>query len=502
MSLLGIDIGITGCKAIIFREDGEVLGAAYREYSLLQPEPGWMELDSTQVLAAVRSAIKESVKKAGSRDPVRALSVSSQGEAVTPVSASGELLANAIVAFDSRTISQADWWEQQLGRRKIFEITGQPLHPMYSLNKIMWWRENMPWVFDRAWKFLCFEDLAIYELCGEPATDCSIAARTLAFNIRQREWSDTMLGKAGLDESLFARVHPSGTAVGEVLPEVADDLCLPREMKVVTGGHDQVCGALGAGIVREGLAMDATGTVECVTPAFDRPILTDEMLEGNYCCYEHVVPGLYATLAFNFTGGSLLRWYRDNFGRQEIEQAEIAGLDVYDIIIGKATKGPIDLYVLPHFTVTGTPWFDPKSRGAILGLSLSTTSADVIKAMLDGVTFEMRVNIERLREAGVEIRELRAIGGGAKSWIWLQLKANIFDMPVSSLNVSEAACLGAAILAGTGAEVYSNAREAAEQLVKVVQTFEPEPEEARRYAEKFGAYKTIYPMVRDFMHQL
>jgi xylulokinase len=502
MSLLGIDVGITGCKSIVFSEDGDILAMAYREYPLHRPEPAWMELDPNQVMDAVRSTISESVRKAGPRDPVRALSVSSHAEAVTPVAKSGEFLANAIAPFDNRTIPQAEWWEREVGRKRIFEITGQPLHPMYSINKIMWWRENDPVVYDSAWKFLCFEDLVIWKLCGEPATDHSIAARTMVFDLRERVWSCDLLNRANVDAGLLATHHPSGTVVGEVKADLADELGLPKGVKVATGGHDQVCGALGAGIVREGLAMDATGTVECITPAFPRPILTDAMLDGNYCCYEHVIPGLYATLAFNFTGGSILRWYRDNFGRQEIEEAEISGLDVYDIVIGKAAKGPIDLFVLPHFTVTGTPWFDPLSRGAILGLSLSTTNAHLIKAMLDGVTFEMRLNLEWLEDAGIGINELRAIGGGAKSWIWLQLKANIFDMPVSSLNVSEAACLGAAILAGAGAGVYPSAQEAANRIVKVVHTFEPERAEADRYAEQFGKYKRIYPMVRDFMHDL
>jgi len=371
MSLLGIDVGITGCKAIIFNEAGEILASSYREYPLVQPEPGWMELEPARVMDAVRSTVRESVGKAGRGDPVRAVSVSSHAEAITPVSKAGDFLANIIAPFDNRTMAQSDWWERELGRKRIFEITGQPLHPMYSINKIMWWRENCPAVFDSAWKWLCVEDLVIFKLCGEAATDHSIASRTMAFDLRKGEWSSEMLSMAGLSEEILSKPSPSGTVVGEVLPEVAGELGLPPGMKVVTGGHDQVCGALGAGIVRDGMAMDATGTVECIAPTFNRPVLTDAMLEGNYCCYEHVVPGLYATLAFNFTGGSLLRWYRDNLGKQEIDEADIAGLDVYEIIIGKATKEPIDLYVLPHFTVTGTPAFDPLARGAVLGLSLA-----------------------------------------------------------------------------------------------------------------------------------
>src|SRR5207253_2402017 len=274
MSLLGIDIGTTGCKAIVFRVDGQVLGHAYREYPLIHPREGWAELDPEGVWASVSEAVGQAVDRAGPGDPVKALATSVQGEAVTPVARDGTILANSPVTFDGRTVPYVEEWEKKVGREEIFRITGMP----------------------------------------------------------------------------------PGAPVGVVPPDVAEELGLPPGVAGATGGHDQPCGALGAGINRPGLAMDATGTVECITPIFDRPVLSPQMQEGNYCCYHHVVPGLYATLAFNFTGGSLLRWYRDNLGAKEVEEAQVSGLDVYDIMIGKAAGGPSRLLVLPHFTMTGTPW--------------------------------------------------------------------------------------------------------------------------------------------------
>jgi xylulokinase len=305
-----------------------------------------------------------------------------------------------------------------------------------------------------------------------------------------------------VDREKLPETKPSGTAVGIVPDSIAEDLGLPAGVIAAAGGHDQPCGALGAGISRPGLAMDATGTVECVTPIFDRPVLSPAMQQSNYCCYHHVVPGLYASIAFNFTGGSLLRWYRDTLGAKEIEEAQVSGLDVYDIMIAKAASGPSRLLVLPHFTMTGTPWFDPASKGAIVGLTLGTGTDQILKAMLDGITYEMRLNLDRLAEAGVEVREIRAIGGGAKSSTWMQLKANIFNRPVSALNVSEAACLGAAILGGVAAGVYRTANEAAEAIVKVVKTYEPQPEEAARYAEQYARYLRLYSALRELLHEL
>ena len=502
MSLLGIDVGTTGCKAIVFRLDGEILGQGYREYPHSFPRPGWVEMDSNEVWSATKNAISEAVSRAGARDPVKALAVSSQGEGVTPIGPDGEALAATIVSFDNRTTAQSEWWDQRMGKRKLFAITGQPLHPMYSINKIMWWRDNEPEVFARARKFLCYEDFTVFRLGAEPVIDYSLAARTMAFNVRAESWSQEVLSAAGVEPERLAVIAPSGAVIGEVRDELAAELGLPRGVAIVTGGHDQPCGALGSGIIEPRVAMDATGTVECITPACSELTLSDAMLESNYPCYHHVAPGMYVTIAFNFTGGSLLRWYRDTLGKQEREDAEAAGMDAYEMMIGLATSEPSPVMVLPHFTVTGTPWLDPYSKGVILGLTLATTKGDIIKALLEGVTFEMRLNLEHLARAGVAVERLRAIGGGAKSPTWLQLKADIFNRPVSSLSVSEAACLGAALLAGAGVGEYSSPAEAADRTIRVVRTYEPDPQTAARYDERYDVYRRLYPTLRELVHAL
>jgi xylulokinase len=502
MSLLGLDVGTTGCKAIVFDTSSKVLGQGYREYPLIHRQPGWVELDSDLVWRSTKEAIAESVAAAPRRDPVKALAISCLGEAVTPIAADGQALALSTVGFDNRAHEQSRWWEETMGKEALFQITGQPLNLIYTINKIMWWRDNQPRVFEGAWKFLCYGDLTAYRLGAEPVIDFSMAGRTMAFDVRAGRWSREILEKAGLGEDRLPRAEPSGTIIGEVSDPVADELGLPRGVKIVTGAHDQPAGALGAGITRPRIAMDATGTVECITPAFAQPVLTEPMLRYNYPCYPHAVRGMFVTLSFNFTGGSLLRWYRDVLGKQEVDESEVAGLDVYEIMIGKATSGPSPLLVLPHFTVTGTPWMDAQAKGAILGLLLSTTKGDFIKGLLDGLTYEMRLNLDCLQQAGVQIDVLRAIGGGAKSRTWLQLKADIFNRPVCSLSVSEAACLGVALLAGTAIGEYSSIEEAAEATVKVIETFEPDPKMVPRYEERYRLYREIYPLLSGFLHRM
>jgi xylulokinase len=494
VSLLGIDIGTTGCKAIVFDEGGGILASAYREYPLLTPQSGWLELDTARVWRDVEDAIREAAAKAGTRDPLRALSISCQGEGVTPIAADGSLLDRCIVAFDARTVRQAEVMREKIGEDRFYQITGEPIHPMGTLMKVAWWRENRPAVYERAWKFLCWEDFALWKLGAEPTMDFSLAARTMAYDVRQRAWSRPLLDAAQVDAALFAGVAPSGTAVGTLSAVAAERLGLPRGIFLVTGGHDQPCGALGAAIVRSGRANYAIGTVECITLALGE--FQPGLGAQGFPCYPHVAPGLWVTLAFNLTGGALLRWFRDQFGRPEVESAMAVGKDAYDLLLADLPDEPTDLFVLPHFVGTGTPWLDTEATGAIVGLTLATTRAHVIKAILEGVTYEMALNLRLLREGGAEIAELRAIGGGAKSATWLQLKADVMGQPIMVLDVSEAPARGAAILAGVGAGVFSSAAETAEAQVRTGRTFQPNPARTAQYAPRLDRYTRLYPALR------
>lgn len=501
MSLLGLDIGTTGCKAVVFNVKGEIIAQAYREYPLLSPRPEWSELDPNQVWKSTEEVLREIAIKS-KKDPIQVLSISSQGEAAVPVGEEGEILGNTPVSFDGRTVEICQEVREKYSPQEMYKITGHAPLPLHTLFKIMWVKRNQAEIYRKAWKFLCYEEFAIFKLGLPPTTDYSLAARTMFLDIRKKRWSEKMLGIGGIDESLLPGVKPSGTVVGEVKREIASSLGLPQGVKVVTGGHDQPMGALGAGVISEGIAMDATGTVECVTPAFKKPLLNQEMFHHNYVCYPHVVPDMYVTLAFNFSGGSLLRWFRDTLSPMEIAEARQTGKDVYDLIVEKASDTPTSILVLPHFTTSGTPYFDPYTRGAILGLTFSATKEDLIKAFLEGITYEIKLNLELLNRAGIEIRELRAIGGGAKSPKWLQIKADIFNKRVLSLHTSEAACLGGAILGGVAIGIFSSISEAVEEMVKARAIYKPNPEIVGKYQRRFEIYSRIYPALKELNHQI
>jgi xylulokinase len=501
MSLLGIDVGTTGCKAVVFDEGGRILSSAYREYPLHFPRPGWIELDSERVMASCREVVREAAGKSR-RDPVRALAVSSQGEAVTPVDAKGRALHHGIVTFDARAASFVPWWEKRLPRRRLFEISGMPLGSIYTANKILWMKRERPDVFRRARHFLCYEDLLFRRLGLPPTIDYSLAARTMLLDVDRGAWSGELLRIAGLEEDRLARPVPSGSVVGEVGAKTARAWGLPEGVVAVAGGHDQPCGALGAGVVDDRVGTYATGTVECITPALKKRVVHPRLLESNIACYPHVVPGLFVALTFNFTGGSLLKWYRDTFAEAQRAASKSARRDVYDLILSECPKEPTSLFVLPHFTSTGTPWFDTESKGVIAGLRLSTTRGEVVKAILEGVTYEMALNASVLAECGAGIESFRAIGGGAKSALWMQLKADLLGKPVHALRVSEAVSLGTAILAGTATGVYPSAREAALELSKVERTYRPDPKRAKTYRERFARYRELYPTLKDWLHSV
>jgi xylulokinase len=290
--------------------------------------------------------------------------------------------------------------------------------------------------------------------------------------------------------------------LGEIAPGIAADLGLASGALAVVGGHDQCAGTLGIGGIGEGIVMDSTGTVECVAVASPRLVLDHRLLEGNLPIEPHTVAGMYVVLGWSSVGGALLKWYRDTFARAEVAEAERTGRRSYDLILDQAVEGPSPVLILPHFVGSGTPALDPLSKGAILGLTLSTTAGQIIKGILDSVTYEIKLSIDAMEAAGITVRELRAMGGGAKSPRWLQTKADITGKPVTAMDVSEAPCLGCAMLAGVATGAYASIQDAVAAVVRVNRTYEPNPQLQAQYAEKAALFAEVYPTLAALNRKL
>ena len=373
---------------------------------------------------------------------------------------------------------------------------------MYTLPRILWIQRNRPEVLARTWKFLCFQEYALYRLgAQEPATSYSQAARTWAFDIHRNVWSEKILSSYGLSCELFAGAVPAGLVVGEMETAVARQLRLPRGIKLVTGGHDQACGALGAGVVGAGLAVDSTGTVECITPTFAVPLQPDVVTKYNLCNSPHVVDGLFVTFAWNMTGGNLLKWYRDKLAGFEALALAAKGLDFYAANICDLPAGPSGILVLPHFAGSGTPWFQEDSYGVIMGLSFETDRKRFLKALMEGVSYEMKYVLAIMQKAGLDVKKFVCVGGGAKSDEWLQIKADIFGRPVVRTSVIEGACLGCAMMCAHALEGASYDT-LARQWIRAAKVFEPCPQMAARYEDYFGLYCRMQETVRPLQQNL
>ncbi|RPJ27626.1 MAG: hypothetical protein EHM33_07335 [Chloroflexi bacterium] len=501
MNLLGLDIGTTGCKAILFDSDGTLLAKASREYTVDFPHPQWAEQDLEEVWRLAQEAMREAIAAAHVTD-IAAIGLSVHGEAVTPVDQHGQPLRPTILGMDTRTGPQNDWLRERFGGEVLFQRTGMPIHTINTLPKLLWIKEHEPEIWKSTSKFLLVEDFLIQKMTGQAVISQCLASRTQLFHLDQGKWDDEILSALELDAAHLSQVQSSGTVAGLLSSALTTTFGLPRSPSVVTGGHDQACGALGVGLTIPGLASVSTGTAEVVEVALPSPVVSQPLYEGNISVYSHVVPGLFLAMTLNHSGGMSLRWFRDGFCEPQIYQSAQANTDAYDLMLAGVSADPTGLLVLPHFSGSGTPTFDTASKAAILGLTYATTRADIAKAILEGLTYELRLNLDLLKAGGVQIDVLRAIGGGAKSPLWLQLKADITGIPVVTPKITEAAGFGAALLAGVGAGIFPSAAEAADRFLQLTDEYQPDPARHAAYNHQFELYRQVYPAVAQITHLL
>jgi xylulokinase len=495
LSYLGLDIGTGGCKAVVFNDECQELASAYREYPVLHPHPGWAELDPDDVI----NKCFETISEVNSRisDPVAAMCISSQGEAFTPVDQNGKVLGNAMVSSDSRAREISENWSREFGIDKIYGITGHTPHPLFTLFKILWIKKNNPDAWRNARYFLCFEDLFHFKTGIEPRISWPLAGRTMLFDVTRHEWSREILDAIGLPAVKLAIPVASGEITGILDQNTGARLGFKNPVKLVAGGHDQTCGALGAGVVETGMCMYATGSVECFCPILDKPSFSAELQQNNLCCYDYTVKGKNTSVAYCLTGGNILRWFRDEFGAAEIALAKETGQNAYSLILDKMPDSPTDLLVLPYFSATGTPYFDTRAKGAIIGLQLTTTKGEIARALLEGVALEMKLNLGLMEKSGMNITTFIATGGGTRNVKWNQMKADILNKSIIVRDVKEAGCFGAAMLARSAVENVPVKNFVSHDLSQST-IFNPDESNARFYNQKFEIYKELYHSLKRY----
>ncbi len=499
MSFIGLDIGTTGCKAIVFNGDGVITSQSAREYPIQTPQPLWAEQDAEHVFALAIEALQQAL--ADVKEDPKALALSCQGEAVTPVDSTGRAIRQTILGMDTRTFAENEWLAETFGSDTLFRRTGMPMHTVNTLPKLLWLKKNEPDILKQADQFLLYEDFFIRKLTGKAVISHCLASRTQMYDLGQQNWAEDILEKCEIDSSRLSQLA-DGNIIGELSQSIRDKLDLSKPVLVAAGGHDQACAALGSGIIQDGLAMVSTGTAEVVEVAMNVPKLKPALQQGGISVYKHVVPDLFLAMTLNHSGGISLRWFRDQFGQFEMQKAAEKNTDAYDELLAGAPDGPTRLMVLPHFNGSGTPLLDTASKGAIVGLTFLDKKSTVGKALLEGLTFELRRNIDLLRKNDIEIKNLHAVGGGAKNPLWLQMKADICQTQLKVPKVTEAACLGAGILAGVAAGDFKDVTEAVNQIVRFDKTYDANVMQSAMYDEHYEVYKELYPALKTFYQKM
>jgi xylulokinase len=502
--VMGIDVGTTGTRAVIVRPDGHVMGAATGAHQPMRmPKPGWAEQDPEDwwqaTLDAIRGALEQAKLKGAE---IAALGFSGQMHGVVLLDKSLAVLRPSLIWCDQRSQAQCDWITQRVGAERLIKLVSNPALTGFSAPKLLWVRDNEPRIWERAAHFLLPKDFVRLRLTGEFATDVSDASGTLLFDVTHRRWSDEMLGALGLEERRLPRAYESPEITGKITRETAVLTGLTAGTPVVAGAGDQAASAVGNGIVLPGFASATLGTSGVIFSYTEAPKLDPRGRIHTFC---HAVPGKWHVMGVTQGAGLSLRWFRDNFAAAEQWYARLTDADVYDLIINEAEKIPAGsdgLLWLPYLMGERTPHLDPLARGMWFGLTAAHTRAHLIRSILEGVAFSLRDSLEIFKELSIPVKEIRVSGGGSRNFRWRQIQADIFGMELVTLRTSEGSALGAALLAGAGAKIYSSVQESAQQAIQEKERLVPQQEQVSVYERHYQVYRKLYPAVQGLAHTL
>lgn len=491
--LIGIDVGTTNCKAIACDHNGKFLATHSRPTIKHYLENGWAEFHANELWENVLICIEHVVKEMKD-ETCDGLAVSSMGVGGL-VDENGDHVHPIIAWFDPRTDAIAKEWKQY-GSEKIYEITGINPNAVATITKIQWIKQNRPECYQKAKHWLQIQDLISFKLTGETRVSYPSACRTMAFDLNQMQWSKEILEIAGISPELLPEPVPSGTLVGKVTPEVEKLTKLKAGTPVFAGGLDYACGAFATGIIDTGQMLDSTGTSEQVLAIMDKPILNASYMEQNFTSLNHVIQGKYVTNGMITTSGGVFEWFKKEFQGNS-----------FDELIAEAEKSPIGAngcMLIPYFSGRYSLGFDANARGAFVGLTTATKRGDMVRALLEGLCYEMAGMIEVIQNmAGIKVSSIYAIGGAAKSDFWLQLKADVSGIVVKSKNVPESPALGAAMLAGLGAGIYKSPADAVAHVQYPEKVYTPNPENHQKYKKiNTVLYKKLYGALKGFNDDL
>ena len=496
--LIGVDLGTSGTKTVLFSSSGQPIASKTIEYPLYQPQNGWAEQEPKDWWNAACGSMKAVISESGiNPKDIKGIGISGQMHGLVMLDKSGNVLRRSIIWCDQRTAAECDEITAKVGASRLIELTANPALTGFTASKILWVRNHEPEAYEKCAHILLPKDYVRYMLTGEFATEVSDASGMQLLDVPNRCWSDEVLSKLGIDKSLLAKVYESPEITGKVSAQ-ASELCgVPAGTPVVGGAGDNAAAAVGTGTVQDGIAFTTLGTSGVVFAHTDKLSIDPKGRVHTFCC---AVPGSWHVMGVTQAAGLSLKWFRDNFCDAEMVAAKGMKKDPYYLMDKQAENIPIGaerLLYLPYLMGERTPHLDPNCRGAFIGLSAIHTRQHMLRAVMEGVVYSQRDSVEVLRGMGVKINDMLACGGGGTSPLWRQMLADVYGCPVKTVVSKEGPALGVAILAAVGTGIYKSVQEACKEVIKTNPAQNPIEANSKEYEKFYKMYTELYPALKE-----
>jgi xylulokinase len=496
--LIGIDLGTSGTKTVLFDETGKALAGSTVEYPMYQPQNGWAEQDPADWWNACVATVRSVLASSGiAPAQIAGVGISGQMHGLVMLDEAGQVLRKSIIWCDGRTTAQCEQITDIIGAKRLIEITANPALAGFTAGKILWVRQNEPELYAKCRHILLPKDYLRYKLCGVFATEVSDASGMNLLDVPKRRWSDEVLKALEIDPALLPEMHESCEVSGHISPEAAAITGLAEGTPVVGGAGDNAAAAVGTGVVEAGRAFTTIGTSGVIFAHSDTVAIDPLGRVHSFCS---AVPGAWTVMSCSLASGGSLQWFRNNFCTAEMQAAQGLGTDPYALMDKQAARVPIGsnrLIFLPYIMGERSPILDSLSRGVFFGLSGMHTRQDLLRAVMEGVTFSLRHCLDVLKGMGVPFGDMLVTGGGGVSALWRQMLADVFDHPVVTSTNREGPALGVAILAGVGTGVFGSVPEACAKILSEGSRQEPIPENTSAYAPYYELYRRLYPALKD-----
>ncbi len=484
--LLGIDIGTSGTKGVLVNREGKIYARVGREYSINIPQPGWAEQDPQIWWEATIQVIREVIKKSEvNLQQIRGIGLSGQMHGAVFLDKNLQPFRSAIIWADQRSSSQCESIYQKVGKEQLAELTGNPIAAGFMCSTLLWMKENQPEEFSQIYKVILAKDYIRYKLTGNLGAEVTDASSTLLLDIKRRCWSEELMDLLRLPLNILPEeVHESQEVAGYLLAEVARNTGLLEGIPVVYGGGDQSMQAVGNGVIRPGILSSTIGTGGQLFITVDKFTYDPKLRIHTFC---HAIPNTYHLLGAILSAGLSLKWLRENILHTP------GSYTVFDEEVKKIKAGSEGIIFLPYLLGERSPYMNPQAKGVFFGLSLKHHRAHLIRAVMEGVVFALRDCLEVFEELGIKIEQVIASGGGAKSKVWRQIQADVFNKEISMTQSIEQAATGTAILAGVGVGIYKDVEDGCIKVVKLKEEkIKPIPENVGIYSKQFEVYKSLY----------